>query len=104
MVVLNLDIFLGKFIKGQDISNLENELKKYLDIKNVNLLFDVQTKSLKFIEDSRKIFPGLLIDYSYLKEKYTVTILKIFEFLWEHNKDLNNFKSLFLVITKIIKL
>ena len=33
------DIFLGKFIKGQDISNLENELKKYLDIKNVNLLF-----------------------------------------------------------------
>ena len=33
------DIFVGKFLKGNDISNLENDLKKYLNIKNVSLLF-----------------------------------------------------------------
>ena len=26
------DIFVGKFLKGNDISNLENDLKKYLNI------------------------------------------------------------------------
>jgi len=33
------DIFVGKFLKGNNISNLENDLKKYLNIKNVSLLF-----------------------------------------------------------------
>ena len=33
------DIFIGKFLKGNDILNLENDLKKYLNIKNVSLLF-----------------------------------------------------------------
>ena len=33
------DIFIGKLLKGNDISNLENDLKKYLNIKNVSLLF-----------------------------------------------------------------
>jgi len=29
------DIFLGKFLKGNDIPSLENDLKKYLKIKNI---------------------------------------------------------------------
>jgi len=59
-------------------------------VNNVNVLFDIQIKSLEFIEESQKIFPGILIDYDDLKKKYKVTLLKIFQFLWEHNKDLNN--------------
>ena len=33
------DIFVRKFIKVNDISNLENDLRKYLNIKNISLLF-----------------------------------------------------------------
>ena len=29
------DIFVGKFLKGNDILNLEDDLKKYLNIKKM---------------------------------------------------------------------
>tara|TARA_X000000368_G_scaffold400279_1_gene372017 strand:+ start:199 stop:1182 length:984 start_codon:yes stop_codon:yes gene_type:complete len=56
----------------------------------VDFLFYTQLNSFKFIEESQKKFPGILIDYSNLVENYVSVISNIFEFLWENNKDLKS--------------
>ena len=61
------DFFLRKFTKGNNILPLENDLKKYLNIKNVKLLFRgrlgiyLAIKSIISNEKNEIIIPPLTI-------------------------------------------
>ena len=81
------DIFVGKFLKGNNISNLENDLKKYLNIKNVSLLFRgrlgiyLAVKSI-IDHDKNEIILPTYSKYSFSDVKKNIKIIREFFKKW----------------------
>ena len=72
--------------------NEKNKDWGVLQVKNPETMIYIQMKSLDFIKDSLKIFPGILIDHYDLINNKESTLLKIYEVFF-NNKSHNEINS-----------